>query len=61
LELVLKRFSIRRYKRIFSIGTTGVTTYNPSTMEITNRWPYCDFMGALPGPSANHNQVRNKV
>lgn len=44
-----KRLFCRRYKRVFSIGTTGVTTYNPGTMEITNRWPYCDFMGALPG------------
>ncbi|XP_059475793.1 dnaJ homolog subfamily C member 13 [Neocloeon triangulifer] len=46
-----------KYKRIFSIGTTGVTTYNPSNMEITNRWPYCDFMVALPGPNGNHNQI----
>ena len=26
-----------RYKRVFSVGTKGVTTYNPSSMEITNQ------------------------
>uniref|UniRef100_A0A146KY70 DnaJ subfamily C member 13 n=1 Tax=Lygus hesperus TaxID=30085 RepID=A0A146KY70_LYGHE len=32
-----------RYKRIFSFGTSGVTTYNPESLEITNRWPYTDI------------------
>jgi hypothetical protein len=35
------------------VGTSGVTTYNPSTMEITNRWPYPDFIAALPTPTNN--------
>lgn len=26
-----------RYKRIFSIGTKGITTYNPSNLEVTNQ------------------------
>lgn len=26
-----------RYKRIFSVGTLGITTYNPSTLEVTNQ------------------------
>ena len=26
-----------RYKRVFSIGTTAVTTYNPNTHEVTNQ------------------------
>lgn len=30
-------FPYCRYKRIFSIGTLAVTTYNPSTLEITNQ------------------------
>lgn len=33
-----------RYKRIFSIGNLGITTYNPSTLEVTNRWIYSDFI-----------------
>lgn len=26
-----------RYKRIFSVGTLGITTYNPQSLEITNQ------------------------
>ena len=26
-----------RYKRIFSVGSHGITTYNPNTMEVTNQ------------------------
>lgn len=26
-----------RYRRIFSVGTRGITTYNPSDREITNQ------------------------
>lgn len=26
-----------RYKRIFSIGTKGITTYNPTNLEVTNQ------------------------
>ncbi len=29
-----------KYKRIFSIGTHGITTYEPSTLGVTNTWPY---------------------
>ncbi len=30
-------FFASRYKRIFSVGTLGITTYNPTNMEITNQ------------------------
>lgn len=33
-----------RYKRIFSIGNLGITTYNPNNLEVTNRWIYSDFI-----------------
>ena len=29
-----------KYKRIFSIGTHGISTYEPSTLGLTNAWPY---------------------
>lgn len=29
-----------KYKRIFGVRTTGVTTLNPTTLEITNNWEY---------------------
>ncbi|CAG9764959.1 unnamed protein product [Ceutorhynchus assimilis] len=32
-----------KYKRIFSIGTKGITTYNPGTFEVTNKWFYNEF------------------
>ncbi|KAK9875337.1 hypothetical protein WA026_007733 [Henosepilachna vigintioctopunctata] len=43
-----------KYKRIFSVGTMGITTYNPSTLEVTNRWIYSDFVSLQPLPRANN-------
>ncbi|KAG8009572.1 DnaJ-like protein subfamily C member 13, partial [Nibea albiflora] len=37
-----------RYKRVFSVGTHGITTYNPTTLEVTNQWPYGDICGIGP-------------
>lgn len=37
-----------KYKRIFSVGTHGITTYNPATLEITNQWPYGEFISIVP-------------
>ncbi|KAL8616890.1 hypothetical protein ACOMHN_041809 [Nucella lapillus] len=37
-----------KYKRIFSVGTRGITTYNTTTMEVTNQWQYSDFIGITP-------------
>ncbi|VDO76855.1 unnamed protein product [Onchocerca flexuosa] len=45
-----------RYKRIFSIGTLAVTTYNPSTLEITNQWLYEDFITIKPVPRSPQGQ-----
>ena len=28
---------LKRYKRIFSVGTHGITTYNPTNLENTNQ------------------------
>uniref|UniRef100_A0A915DGK4 DnaJ homologue subfamily C GRV2/DNAJC13 N-terminal domain-containing protein n=1 Tax=Ditylenchus dipsaci TaxID=166011 RepID=A0A915DGK4_9BILA len=33
-----------KYRRIFSVGTLAITTYNPQTLEITNQWLYEDFL-----------------
>jgi DnaJ family protein C protein 13 len=43
-----------KYKRIFSVGTMGITTYNPSTLEVTNRWAYSDFISLQPQKSAGN-------
>jgi len=41
-----------RYKRIFSIGSKAVTTYNPVSLEVTNQWPYNEFYGINPSAKA---------
>ncbi|KAL4635478.1 hypothetical protein GN956_G14292 [Arapaima gigas] len=37
-----------RYKRVFSVGTHGITTYNPTTLEVTNQWLYGDICAIAP-------------
>merc|ERR1712226_402028 len=46
-----------KYKRVFSIGTKAITTYNPSTLEVTNQWPYNDFFGISPSSKANNEYI----
>ncbi|XP_067003788.2 dnaJ homolog subfamily C member 13 [Anabrus simplex] len=41
--LVTKHSWKGKYKRIFSVGTMGITTYNPNSLEVTNKWPYSDI------------------
>lgn len=46
-----------KYKRVFSVGTRGITTYNPDRLEVTNKWLYADVVKlALPKTS---NSVSN--
>ncbi|XP_023317683.1 dnaJ homolog subfamily C member 13 isoform X2 [Trichogramma pretiosum] len=52
--LVTKHSWKGKYKRIFSIGSMGITTYNPNTLEVTNKWEYSDFVSVQPN---NKNQV----
>eukprot|EP00794_Sanderia_malayensis_P017835 gene17835-19618_t len=37
-----------KYKRIFSVGSKAITTYNPANLEVTNQWPYNEFFGICP-------------
>jgi len=46
--LVIKHSWKGKYKRIFSVGSNGVTTHNPGNMESTNTWLYQDFISILP-------------
>ncbi|VDM43892.1 unnamed protein product [Toxocara canis] len=48
--LVTKHSWKGKYKRIFSIGSLAISTYNPSTLEITNQWLYEDFVMIRPAP-----------
>ncbi|CAG4947862.1 unnamed protein product [Colias eurytheme] len=42
--LVTKHSWKGKYKRVFSIGTHGITTYNPDRLEVTNKWLYSDVI-----------------
>ncbi|XP_033727987.1 dnaJ homolog subfamily C member 13-like [Pecten maximus] len=44
-----------KYKRIFSVGTLGITTYNPQTLEVTNQWSYEEFISIAPNVRAPTN------
>ena len=46
--------SVIRYKRIFSVGSMGITTYNPLSLEVTNQWFYSDFISVLPTAKQNY-------
>lgn len=39
-----------RYKRVFSVGTHGITTYNPTTLEVTNQ--VSEYAACLSGDIA---------
>ncbi|XP_062135863.1 dnaJ homolog subfamily C member 13 isoform X2 [Drosophila sulfurigaster albostrigata] len=42
-----------KYKRILSIGTAGISTYNPDRFDLTNRWSYSDIVAAAPTKTTN--------
>ena len=46
--LVTKHSWRGNYKRILTIGTQGITTYNPNSMEATNVWSFCDIINVSP-------------
>ncbi|OQV17800.1 DnaJ-like protein subfamily C member 13 [Hypsibius exemplaris] len=45
---VTKHSWMGKYRRVFSIGTKGITVYNPGSCEKTNHWAYSDIMSILP-------------
>uniref|UniRef100_A0A7E4V2Q6 J domain-containing protein n=1 Tax=Panagrellus redivivus TaxID=6233 RepID=A0A7E4V2Q6_PANRE len=58
--LVTKHSWKGKYKRIFSVGTLAITTYNPQTLEITNQWNYGEFFGANPESRAGGSGARDE-
>ena len=46
-----------KYKRVFSVGTKAITTYNPTTLEVTNQWPYADFFGISPSSKSTNEFI----
>lgn len=53
--LVTKHSWKGKYKRVFSIGTHGVTTYNPDRLEVTNKWLYADIITIASAKHSNSN------
>lgn len=51
--LVTKHSWKGKYKRIFSIGSLGISTYNPEKFDLTNRWQYNEVVSVLPNKSGN--------
>ncbi|XP_064647249.1 dnaJ homolog subfamily C member 13-like isoform X1 [Lineus longissimus] len=44
-----------KYKRVFSVGTLGITTYNPNSLEVTNQWPYNEVISIVPSVKSPTN------
>lgn len=57
--LVTKHSWKGKYKRILSIGTAGISTYNPDKFDVTNRWGYSDVVAVAPNktPSTPHEFI----
>lgn len=51
--LVTKHSWRGKYKRVFSIGTHGITTYNPDCLEVTNKWLYADVVTIASAKHSN--------
>ena len=42
-----------KYKRIITIGTQVISTYNPEKFDLTNRWPYQDIISITPSKNGS--------
>ncbi|XP_065167125.1 dnaJ homolog subfamily C member 13 isoform X2 [Atheta coriaria] len=49
-----------KYKRIFSIGTLGISTYHPNTLEVTNKWVYADIKSITATNVNNEFKINGK-
>lgn len=49
--LVTKHSWKGKYKRILSVGTAGISTYNPDKFDVTNRWAYADVLAVTVNKS----------
>ncbi|KAL5489677.1 hypothetical protein EMCRGX_G018795 [Ephydatia muelleri] len=48
-----------KYKRVVSIGTTAIATYNPNSHESTNQWPYNEVVSVVPSAKASNEFTIN--
>ena len=57
--LVTKHSWKGKYKRILSIGSSGISTYNPDKFDLTNRWAYADIVAAAPNKTSSVIQTKS--
>lgn len=57
-----------KYKRILTVGSHGIATYNPDKYDLTNRWPYQDVISVAPNKNGSvssgvryHCNMNNKL
>ena len=43
-----------KYKRVLTVGTHALSTYNPGSSEQTNVWPYSDVFSVVASPKSNN-------
>lgn len=43
-----------KYKRVLSVGTHAISTYNPGSSELTNQWFYIDVFGIVPSTKSTN-------
>lgn len=58
--LVTKHSWKGKYKRVLSISSTGISTYNPDKSDLTNRWPHADVLSAAPNKAGNVSRLRKQ-
>lgn len=51
--LVTKHSWKGKYRRILTIGSQELTTYNPDKLEMTNRWMFADIVAVEPIKNSN--------
>lgn len=57
--LVTKHSWKGKYKRVFSVGTHGITTYHPERFEVTNRWLYSDVINVTSSKHSNTSSANH--
>lgn len=46
-----------KYKRVFCVGSKGITTLNPGNTEVTNQWPYNEFVDIQPSHKTSNEFI----
>lgn len=50
-----------KYKRILTVGSQSIATYNPDKYDLTNRWPYQDVISVAPSKNGSVSDTKLNV